>query len=154
MGRKKKSKFEGTVELKPLRYSPKILVGWAEAIAGNQKLRDWFMESEDFKELGIFVHALLLKQSARDWLMENGYAHLMAMLNAVEGSEEALHWLEKAGFDVLKHVALSGDGSDTAFEWLKIKGHEEFAMISLNIRRVKAEIDENHEDPHKFVGTD
>jgi hypothetical protein len=150
MFRKKKSKFEGTVQLKPLKYPPKILLGWAEAIGGNKDLRDWFLESEDFKELGLFVHALLLKQDAREWLMENGYAHLMAMINGAEGSKEAIHWLDKAGFLVLKNVALSGDNDEDAFEWLTSNGHEEFAMISMQIRKIKNEIEDDHEDIHKF----
>ena len=136
--------------MKPLKYPTKILIGWNEAIGGNKDLRDWFMESDDFKELGIFVHALLLKQDAREWLMENGYAHLMAMINGVEGSKEALHWLDKAGFKTLKHVALSGDGDDEAFQWLKVNGHDEFAMISMTIRKVKDDIEADHEDIHKF----
>jgi hypothetical protein len=61
-----------TVQLKPLNYPAKILVGWAEAIGGNAALRDWFLASDDYKELGMTVHALLLKDDARDWLMKNG----------------------------------------------------------------------------------
>lgn len=150
MLRKKKSKFQGTVQLKPLKYPPKILVGWAEAISGNTKLRDWFMASEDFKELGVACHAIMNDQPSRDWLMENGYAHLMAMINGAEGSKDAIHWLDKSGFQVLKHVALSADGEDDAFLWLKNNGHEQFAMISMKIRTVKDEIEEDHNDVHKF----
>jgi len=148
--KKKKSAVEGIVKLKPLNYPPKILLGWAEAIGGNKDLRDWFLESPDYKELGVFVHALLLKEDAREWLMKNGYAHLMAMINGVEGNVEAIHWLEKSGFNVLKHVALSGDGNEESFAWLLQNGHKEFAMISKRIEKVKNEIEENHNDVHSF----
>ena len=153
--RKKKIKPEetpvpGPVKLKPLRYHPKILLGWAEAIGGNKALRDWFMESPDFKELGVFVFALHLKQDAREWLVKNGYAHLMALINGVEGNKTAIAWLEKNNFEVLKHVALSGDGNEKSFQWLKDNGHPEFAMISKKIELIKDEIEANHNDPHKF----
>ena len=150
--RKKKNKLEvtGVVKLKPLAYPAKILVGWAEAIAGNKELRDWFLASDEYKELGMAVHAIMLKDDARDWLMNNGYAHLMAMINGVEGNREALHWLEKNGFQILKHVALAGDGKEESFEWLVANGHEEFALISQRIKKVKDEIEEDHNDVHKF----
>jgi len=149
-GKKKKSEVEGVVKLKPLNYPPKILLGWAEAISGNKDLRDWFLESPEYKELGIFVHALYLKDDAREWLMKNGYAHLMAMINAVEGNVEAIHWLEKSGFNVLYHIALSGDGNEESFNWLMENGHPEFAMISKRIEKVKNDIEENHNDVHSF----
>lgn len=151
---KKKSKpefkFDGEIKLKPLKYHPKILLGWAEAIGGNKDLLHWFLESPDYKELGIFVYALHLKEEARAWLMKNGYAHLMAMINAVEGNKAALSWLEKNKMHVLKHVALSGDGDENSFKWLKENGHPEFAMISKKIEIIKDEIERNHNDPHKF----
>lgn len=150
--RKKKNKLElsGVVKLKPLKYPPKILVGWAEAISGNTQIRDWFLASEEYIELGMAVHAIMLKDDARDWLMHNGYAHLMAMINGVEGNQEALHWLEKNKFHVLKHVALAGDGSEDSFKWLIQNGHEEFALISQRIKKVKDEIEDDHNDVHKF----
>ncbi len=148
--KKEEINFEGPVKLKPLKYHPKILLGWAEAIGGNKDLLDWFMASPEFKELGIFVYALHLKQDARKWLIDNGYAHLMAMINAVERNKIALQWLEKNNMHILKHVALSADGKEESFKWLKENGYPEFAMISKKIEKVKDEIEDNHNDVHKF----
>ncbi|WP_027418494.1 hypothetical protein [Crocinitomix catalasitica] len=138
------------VKLKSLNYPPKILVGWGEAISGNTALRDWFLQSDQYKELGMSVHALLLKDDARDWLMANGYAHLMAMINGVEGNMDAIRWLEKSNFIVLKHVALAGDGDEKAFAWLQRNGHIEFAMISQKIMTLKDQIEDSHNDVHTF----
>ncbi len=138
------------VKLKPLNYPPKILVGWAEAIGGNTSLRDWFLESEEFKELGMSIHALLLKEDARIWLMKNGYAHLMAMINGAEGNEEAIHWLNKSNFQVLKHVALAGDRNQESLTWLIRNKHLEFAMIAERIRVLKDQIEDTHNDVHSF----
>ncbi|MBK6526889.1 MAG: hypothetical protein IPG07_15850 [Crocinitomicaceae bacterium] len=151
--RKKKKEelnLEGEIKLKPLKYHPKILIGWAEAIGGNKDLLEWFLASPEFKELGIFVYALHLKPDAREWLLKNGYAHLMAMINGVEGNQVALQWLEKNNFHVLKHVALSGDGNAESFKWLIDNGHQEFAMISKKIEQIKNDIKESHNDVHKF----
>ncbi len=148
--KKKDAEVTKVVQLKPLNYPSKILVGWAEAIGGNNELRDWFMQSQEYKELGIAVHAILLKDDAREWLMKNGYAHLMAMINGVEGNEDAIRWLEKSNFNVLKHLALAGDGSEASLKWLIKNNHKEFAMISQKIKHVKDEIEEKHNDVHSF----
>lgn len=148
--KKKNNAIVGQVKLKPLNYPPKILVGWAEAIAGNKDLRDWFLASEQYKELGMAVYAIHLKDDARDWLLKNGYAHLMAMINGVEGNAEALHWLEKNNFQVLKHLALAGDGKEESLNWLVSNNHREFALVAQKIQQVKDEIEENHNDVHKF----
>lgn len=153
--KKKKETIESVpasevVKLKPLNYPPKILVGWAEAISGNTKLRDWFLESDEYKELGMSVHALLLKDDARDWLMKNGYAHLMAMINGAEGNADAIHWLDKANFQILKHVALAGDRDEKALTWLVDKGHREFAIVAQRIRVLKDQIEDTHNDIHSF----
>ena len=148
--KKKKAEVTGVVQLKQLNYPPKILVGWAEAIGGNTKLRDWFLASEDYKELGMAVHAIYLKDEAREWLMKHGYAHLMAMINGVEGNAEALHWLEKNEFHLLKHLARAGDGEKDSMKWLVENNHQEFAIVAQKIEFVKNEIEENHNDVHKF----
>jgi len=138
------------VQLKPLNYPPKILVGWGEAIGGNIALRDWFLASADYKELGMTVHALLLKNDARDWLMKNGYAHLMAMINGAEGNQEAIHWLNQSNFQILKHVALAGDRHENSLQWLIDHKHVEFAMIAERIRVLKDQIEDTHNDVHTF----
>tara|TARA_B110000046_G_C12894677_1_gene355899 strand:+ start:96 stop:572 length:477 start_codon:yes stop_codon:yes gene_type:complete len=156
-GRKKKKSEAAdvteVVKLKPLNYPSKILVGWAEAISGNIELRDWFLSSDQYKELGMCIHALLLKDDARDWLMKNGYAHLMAMINGAEGNKDAIHWLNKANFQVLKHVALAGDRDEKSTNWLIKNGHQEFAMIAERIRVLKDQIEDTHNDIHS-IGKD
>ncbi|MEX1003600.1 MAG: hypothetical protein WDZ35_15890 [Crocinitomicaceae bacterium] len=150
--KKKKQAFSGGVKLKPLKYPPKILLGWGEAISGNTDLRDWFLASDEYKELGMAVYAIHLKDDARDWLMKNGFAHLMAMINGVEGNKEALHWLEANQFHILKHLALAADGNEESLKWLVDNKHQEFAMISQKIKLVKDEIEEDHNDVHKMSG--
>lgn len=148
--KKKKTEVVGSVKLKPLKYPAKIIVGWAEAIGGNTELRDWFLESDNYKELGMSVYAIHLKDDARDWLMKNGYAHLMAMINGVEGNKEALHWLEINNFHLLKHIARSADGHEDSTKWLIHNKHNDFALVAQKIKIVKDEIEESNNDVHKF----
>ncbi len=148
--KKKAAEVTEVVRLKALHYPSKILVGWAEAIGGNTDLRDWFLQSNQYKELGMCVHALLLKDEARDWLMKNGFAHLMAMVNGAEGNINAIHWLDKSNFQVLKHVALAGDGNRESLQWLVKNNHKEFAMVAERIRVLKDQIEDTHNDIHSF----
>ena len=89
-GRKKKKKdvlvdVTEVVKLKPLNYPSKILVGWAEAISGNIELRDWFLSSDQYKELGMCIHALLLKDDARVQFWE---AKFQTVFRALEQESE------------------------------------------------------------------
>lgn len=130
-------------------YPAKVLVAWAEAIGGNIGLRDWLLRN-GYPELGVFTAALRNKQEARDWLMQHGHAHLMAVIRGSEGDPRALEWLQQHGFGVLRQVALVGDGDEEALRWLMAKGHRELAMAAYRMARVKASIEEDHRDPHKF----
>ncbi|MFZ1617725.1 MAG: hypothetical protein WAT41_10290 [Flavobacteriales bacterium] len=131
-----------------LNYPAKILVAWGEAISGNAQIRDWLI-TNGYPELGIFVFALHLKADARKWLMENGHPHLMAVIRGIEDDEEALKWLDANNMNVLRKVAESG-GNDDAFQWLLKNDHRELAMLGLKMWSIKIQIEDDHNDPHKY----
>ena len=131
-----------------LNYPAKILVAWGEAISGNARIRDWLIKN-GYPELGIFVFALHLKADARKWLMENGHPHLMAVIRGIEDDEEALKWLDANNMNVLRKVAESG-GDDAAFQWLLKNDHRELAMLGLKMWSIKMQIEDDHNDPHKY----
>ena len=54
--------------LKPIAYSPKILIAWKEAIGGNKKIREW-LTNNGYKELGLFCFALQNDKKARGVLI-------------------------------------------------------------------------------------
>ena len=95
------------------------------------------------------MYALHLKADARKWLMENGHPHLMAVIRGIEGDEKALDWLGAHQYEVLRKVAECG-GDDAAFQWLLREGHRELAMLGLKMWSVKMQIEDDHNDPHKF----
>lgn len=132
-----------------MEYPAKVLLAWGEAISGHSGLRDWLIKN-GYPELGVFVFAMHHKEDARKWLLENGHPQLMAMLGGVEGDKRALQWLDDHGMGVLKHMALAGDGDEPAFQWLVDHGHKELAVIAMKINKVKREIDDDHNDPHKY----
>ncbi len=129
-------------------YPAKILLAWGEAISGNTQIRDWLIKN-GFPELGIFVFALHLKADARKWLMEHGHPHLMAVIRGVEGENKALEWLEAHDMVVLRKVAECG-GDEEAFQWLLKNEHRELAMLGLKMWSIKMQIEDDHNDPHKF----
>lgn len=135
-------------KIKPLNYPGKIIVAWAEAIGGNTKIRDFLLQSE-YKELGVFVYALYLKDDAREWLMNNGFPHLMALINGAEGDEKALNWLDQYDFKVLKNMALAGDAEREGYQWLMKNGYKDLAFVASKIQSVKDDIEEDHNDFHK-----
>ena len=135
--------------LKNLSYPPKILIAWAEAISGNNQIRDWLMQN-GYQELAIFTYAVRNKDDARQWLMDNGCAHLLAMINAVERNDIALQWLRRFNFTILEKMALSADGHEDAHQWLIKNGHKDFAYIAKKIEYVKDQIEDNNNDPHRI----
>lgn len=151
LGKSKPHHFKGKIALQPLNFTPKVIFAWTEAVAGNKTYLDILLKSE-FKYLGLFVYALHLKEDAREWLLHNGYAHLMAMINGVEGNKSAINWLMNNGFDTLMHIALSADGHKESFEWLINAGHKDFALLSKKIELLKDEIEADNNDPHRING--
>lgn len=131
-----------------LEYPAKILLAWGEAISGNTQIREWLMKN-GYPELGIFVFALHLKADARKWLMEHGYPHLMAVIRGIEDDPKALQWLEAHDMLVLRKVAECG-GDEEALQWLIREGHRELAMLGLKMWSIKMQIEDDHNDPHKF----
>lgn len=129
-------------------YPTKVLVAWGEAISGNAAIRDWLIRN-GYPELGIFVFALHLKADARKWLMANGHPELMAVIRGIEGDDKALDWLDAHGMPALRKVAECGN-DDEAFQWLLREGRRELAMLGLKMWSVKMQIEEDHQDPHKY----
>lgn len=130
-------------------YPVKVLLAWGEAISGNAGLRDWLIKN-GYPELGLFTYALRNKPDARQWLMDHGHPHLMAVINGIEGDVAALDWLDRNDMKVLKQVALAGDGETDAIRWLIEHGHRELAMIGHKMHVVKRQLDEDYTDPHKY----
>lgn len=134
--------------IKGLDYPPKILVAFAEAIAGNGKIRDWLIKN-GYRELGLFSFALRNMDEARVWLMENGFPHLLALINAIEGNQQALSWLQTHKFDDLMLMGLAADGHEAAMKSL-LQKDKILGMLALKIEFVKDEIERENNDVHKI----
>lgn len=137
------------VTVKPINYHPKIILAWAKAIEGNDDLMLWLKEN-GYPELAIATHAIYLKEEARDWLTQNGYPHLMAMINAAEGNELAQKWLLAHDFEILYHMALAIDDEQESWEWLGQHVSADMFLLTKSIKKVKDQIEENHNDVHSF----
>ena len=130
-------------------YHPKIILAWAKAIEGNDDFMLWLKEN-GFPELTMATYAIYLKDEARDWLLKNGYPHLMAMINGAEGNEVAQKWLLAHGFDTFYHMALAIESEQESWEWLGKNVSPDYFILTKAIKKVKDQIEENHNDVHSF----
>lgn len=136
-------------KLKPLNYEPKIIIAWAQAVSGNDKILNWLNEN-GFQELTMSCYAIKLKDEARNWLQNNGYAHILAMINAAEGNKNAQKWLKIHNFDLLYHIAMFVEGDMQSTKWIAQNASSDIFLLANAIRGVKNEIEENHNDIHSF----
>lgn len=135
--------------LKPINYPAKIVLLWSKAIEGDQVLQLWLKEN-GFEELFHATNAIFLRQKSRDWLMMNGFAHLMAMINGAEGLESAQAWLASNRMDLLYHIGRAVDHNPESWDWLGKHATPDLFMLTKSIQFVKDQIEENHNDIHSF----
>ncbi len=137
------------VQIKPIDYHPKIILAWAKAIEGNNDLTLW-LKDNGCPELTMATYAIYLKKEARDWLTQNGYPHLMAMIHAAEGNEIAQKWLLAHGFLILYHIAMAVESEEESWVWLGKNVSPDMFILAQSIKKVKDQIEENHNDVHSF----
>ena len=136
-------------EVKPINYSAKIIIAWSKAIEGSDEFMLW-LKDNGYIELVMATYAIYLKDDARAWLPKNGYPHLLAMINGAEGNESAQHWLKTHGFDILYHIALAVEDEQESFIWLGENAPADIFMLAKSIKKIKDQIEENHNDIHSF----
>ena len=135
--------------LKPMNYHPKVILAWAKAIEGNEELMLW-LKNNGFEELVMAKYAIYLKDEARNWLQQNGFAHLLAFINAAEGNESAQKWLLVHDFEILYHMALAIEDEKESWKWLGANVTPDLFILAQTIKKVKDQIEENHNDVHSF----
>ena len=147
---KKKAELKkAQIEFAEFNYPTKIVLAWIKALEGNKDLEKFLYEN-GYKEIFFLNQALYLNDDARNWLMKNGYPHLMAFVNAAEGNESAQRWLEVHGFEFLYHAAQAIEGELNSFKWLNEHCDEfRFGLIK-TIKKVKDQIEFNHNDMYSF----
>lgn len=152
-GKKKKREVrpenQQKTPLQPIDYHPKIILAWSKAIEGSDELLLWLKEN-GYDELVMATYAIYLKDEAREWLQQNGYAHLLAFINAAEGNESAQKWLSVHGFELLYHMALAIENEQESWTWLSKNVTPDLFLLTQTIKKVKDQIEENHNDIHSF----
>ena len=143
------NKLNNSFKLKKLEYPSKVILAWAESLKGNQEITNWLIKN-NFREIIHVNAAIKLNLESRDWLMLNGFPHLMAFINASEGDENAQKWLIKYKFDLLFHLARYIDGENDSNDWIKQNATPEFIYLAKIIKDIKDKIEENHNDIHSY----
>ena len=136
-------------QLKSIDYPARIILAWIKAIEGNDEFLLW-LKNNGYNELVMATYAIYLKEDARTWLQKNGYAHLMAMINAAEGNESAQKWLLSHQFDLLYHIALAVEDEKESVLWIAKNTTKDIFLLTKTIKKVKDQIEENHNDIHSF----
>jgi hypothetical protein len=106
--------------------------------------------SNGYPELGLFTFALRNQDQARKWLLDNGFPHLMALINGAEGNKGAILWLEKYKLDIMARMARATDNDDEAMAWLQRHPQPEWFIIAQKMRTVKNSIEFDNNDVHKI----
>ncbi len=140
---------QANISFAEFNYPTKIILAWIKALEGHEELTKFLYEN-GYEEIFFMNQAILLKQESRDWLMKNGYPHLMAFINAAEGNESAQHWLQVHGFDFLYHAAMAIEGEESGFKWLNQHSDEFVFSLIKTIKKVKDQIEFNHNDMYSF----
>jgi hypothetical protein len=82
--------------------------------------------------------------------MQNGYAHLMAMINTCEGLQTAGEWLLKNNMHLLYHMGRSVDHEADSMQWMVANASQDLVILARAIQYKKDQIEENHNDLHTF----
>lgn len=146
---KKEQSTPKNIELKPINYPAQVILLWAKAVEGDEDTLVW-LKLNGYESLYHATNAIYLRQASRDWLMENGYAHLMAMINGAEGLESAQTWLRVNNMDLLFHMARAIDHEAENMEWLSKHATPDLIILARSIQFIKDRIEENHSDIHSF----
>ncbi len=147
--RPEKLKAQSIVPMKKRVYPPKIKLAWMKALEGNTEITEWLIQN-GFKELAMCNQAILLKEEAREWLMHNGFPHLMAFVNAAEGNGKAADWLSKAGMLEYFHMSQCIENQQESWQWLKENSTEDVFLLTKTIKKIKDQIEEDHNDIHTW----
>jgi hypothetical protein len=130
-------------------YPAKIVLAWAKAVDGDEKFVLWLNEN-GYSELVMATYAIYLKDEAREWLMNNGYPHLMALINAAEGNKKAQAWLLANKMELYFHMAMAIEDDMRSWMWIQNKCGIEVFILTKSIKKIKDQIEENHNDIHTF----
>ena len=82
--------------------------------------------------------------------MDNGFAHLMAMINAAEGMEKAQAWLFSNQMELLYHMGRAVDHEMDSWDWLGKHAPPDIFILTKSIQVVKDQIEETHREIHYF----
>jgi len=132
-----------------LKYPPKILIAFGEAISRNVKIHEWLFKN-GYPELGALASSLQADEKGFDWLMKNGYPQFAAFCNAIDEDKIAYDWLINNKFNLLIILHDAAYERLEAIKWLKDKNLEIFIVIAAKIRELKANQHRDYEDYHKI----
>ena len=70
--------------------------------------------------------------------------------NAAEGNESAQKWLLSHQFGLLYHMAMAIEDERESVMWIAKNATQDIFLLTKTIKKVKDNIEENHNDIHSF----
>jgi hypothetical protein len=74
----------------------------------------------------------------------------MAFIHAAEGNLNAQKWLQLNQLELLLHMAMAIENEDESWKWIVKNSGPEIFILTQSIKRIKDDIEENHNDIHSF----
>jgi hypothetical protein len=129
-----------------LKYPPKILVAFGEAVMDNKEIQNWLLKN-GYPELAALAFSIRGSDEAFTWLMKNGHLSLAALDSAIDEDPKAYQWL--LDNNVPNHIVFADacQGKKEAIEWLLRKRLLPVFRITQVIRKLR---DSHTFDYHKL----
>lgn len=130
-------------------YPLKILVAFGEAVDNNVKIHQWLLDN-GYPELAALVSCLRGKREAEEWLKKNKFNHLLAFHYAVYDDENARKWLAIYKYNTLARLADATNGHKPAMEYFRKTNQNIFIRLAIKIKKLKDQVIFDANDYHKI----
>ncbi len=129
-----------------LEYPKKVILALGEAITGNKKILQWFLDNQ-YPELAAYASAVRGSDDAVQWLVKNKFPELAALDAALSKDAKAYQWLHKYNFTFYILLAEACQGKPLAL--VRLKKEPEMEVFFLLAMKTKYFFDNQTYDYHK-----
>jgi len=129
-----------------LKYHSKVILALGEAITGNEKIMQWFLDNQ-YPELAAYASAVRGSDDAVQWLIKNKFPELAALDAALSKNHKAYEWLHKYNYSFYILLAEACQGRPQALA--RLKKEPKMEVFLLLAMKTKYFFDSQTYDYHK-----
>lgn len=131
------------------KYPLKILIAFNEALNGNKKIYEWLVNNK-YPELAALISGIKGSVPAYKWLSKHKFLAFCAFIDALEEDIKALEWLKNHKFDLLLTILLYCKG-DIRTELLLKKKAKIYFYIAKSIKDIYTQTEKENEDMFNYM---